>query len=222
MGSVPIETVFYFFEAITVISLVSVIVYLWRQAQKTKHQRHARKVIESLGLKFLQNVVLPDGVDGLAFIDYLLLVPDGFVVLDVHHIEGHLFGGESVDQWSQVINNKTYKFPNPLYANQSKCQAVLWNLQHNIAPEDGHANKEWQAHGWVAFSNIGNFPKGIPAQVSMIDDLKDNLATSTIHANRDTGATEETGSTPAIEQHLQQAWEALHNLSISTSADAAR
>lgn len=210
MGSVSIEVVFYVFEAITAFGLIAVVFFFWRQSQKSKQQRHTRKVIESLGVKYLHDIVLPDGVDGLIFIDYLLLVPTGFVVLNTEYSEGHIFGGETVDQWSQVINNKTYKFNNPLYANQTACQALLWNLQHNIEEADSSNNPQWQVRGWVAFSNAGNFPKGIPAQVSMIDELKTNLA-PLINDNPDADNN--------IDENLQNAWNALHNLSISTQAE---
>ncbi len=201
MGLVSIEVVFYVLEAITALGLIAVIVFFWKQSRKSKHQRHTRKVVESLGVKYLHDVVLPDGIDGLVFIDYLLLVPDGFVVLGTQHNAGHLFGGETVDQWSQVSNNKTYKFNNPLYDNQSACQAVRWNLQHADNPS---ANTHWRVQGWVTFSNAGNFPKGIPAQVSMIDELKSNLAPVIKNNN--------------IDENLQKAWDALHGLSISTRA----
>ncbi len=171
MGSVSIEMVFYVLEAITALVLIAVIFYFWKQSLKNKHQRYFHKVVDSLGVKYLRDVVLPDGIDGLVFIDYLLLVPGGFVVLDTQHSEGHLFGGETINQWSQVINNKTYKFDNPLYDNQHACQALQWNLQHTVKAENSPANTHWQTQGWITFSNAGNFPKGIPAQVSMVDDL---------------------------------------------------
>ncbi len=203
MGSVSIEVVFYVLEAIAALGLIAVIFFFWKQSRKNKHQRHAHKVVDSLGLKYLRNVVLPDGIDGLVFIDYLLLVPGGFVVLDTQHSEGHLFGGETIDQWSQVINNKTYKFNNPLYDNQRACQAVQWNLQHTTKAENSPADTHWQVHGWVAFSSAGNFPKGIPAQVSMIDELKNNFS-PLIH------------NSSSIDAHLQKAWQTLQQLSITT------
>lgn len=138
--------------------------YFWCQHQKTRHERHVDKVIRSLGLDTLKDVVLPDGLDGLAFIDYLLLAPKGFVVLDINHQEGLLFGGATVDHWTQVIKGKTHKFNNPLYTHQNHCQAVQWN-------SDGI-----DIVGHVVFSNAGRFPKGIPQGVCMIDDLKTRLA----------------------------------------------
>ena len=206
VASIPMDTVFYVFEAIAALVVLGIILFIWKQMQKGKHQRHAQKVIESLGLKYLHNMVLPDGVDGLVFIDYLILVPSGFVVLDVEHVEGHLFGGETVDQWSQVVNNKTYKFNNPLYANQQKCQAIMWNIEQ----QDNIENKpDCQTHGWVTFTNAGNFPKGIPSKVSMIDDLKQNLD-------------ELITSDQTISDALKATWDTLQNIAISTRAENAR
>lgn len=202
---VSIDIAFYIFEGIAVLLLLGAIFFIWKQVNKSQHQRHAQKVIESLGLKFLHNAVFPDGIDGLAFIDYLLLTPSGFIVLDVDHVEGHLFGGETVDQWSQVVNNKTYKFNNPLYANQRKCQAIIWNIEQ----QDNIEHKpDWQTQGWVAFSNAGNFPKGIPRQVSIIDDLKQNLGEAI------------TDEQPVCDA-LNEMWDALHNISISTRSENA-
>jgi len=206
MASIPIDTLFYIVEAIAALGLLGVIFFIWTQVKKGRHQRHSQKVIESLGLKYLHNLVFPDGLDGLVFIDYLLLSPSGFIVLDIEHIEGHLFGGETVDQWSQVVNNKTYKFDNPLYANQRKRQAISWNIEQQT---DIDNKPDWQVHGWVGFTHAGNFPKGIPNQVSMIDDLKNNLG--------DLISTEQ-----PVSEALNKAWDALHNLSISTRVENAR
>lgn len=210
MGSIRIETAFYVLEALVAASFIGAIYYVWKQLRKNKHQRHAHKVVESLGVKYLRDVALPDGIDGLVFMDYLLLVPGGFVVVDTQHSAGHLFGGETVDQWSQVINNKTYKFANPLYANQSACQAVQWNLHHNADAENLPADFPWRIQGWVTFSSAGNFPKGIPAQVSMIDELKDKLS-PLLDSN--------SANPEAADENLLKAWKVLQKISADTHAE---
>ncbi len=148
--------------------------YYWRHLDKSWNQRQVSQVLQSIGVKFLQDIIIPDGIEGYTYIDYLLLTPKGFVVLDINLSEGHLFGGESVDEWTQVVNKKTFKFNNPLYDNQTKCQAVRWNVKNNIGENDS-ANDDLETHGWIAFSSAGNFPKGIPDQISMIKDLHDDL-----------------------------------------------
>ncbi len=209
------KTDVYIFATIAILLIIGIGSYIYLRFRKTKHQRHIQNVLESLGLKYVNDIVLPDGVDGLAFIDYLLLVHNGVVVLNIHNSEGHLFGGKSVDQWSQVVNHKTYKFENPLYANQTQCQAIIWNVaqqieqqreqqeeqegQHNEPPEN------WQTFGRIIFSNAGNFPKGIPDQVSMIDTLKSDLETLT-------------DITKPIDEPVRQMWAKLNDLSRSTRA----
>lgn len=195
------------FYGLLIIALLVIIGAAWYaslQIKKSRHQRHIHKVLESLGAKYLRDVVLPDGLEGVVFIDYLLLAPDGVVVLDINYAEGLLFGGNSVDQWTQVINNRSYKFSNPLYSNQTKCQAVLWNVKNNLAEDN--TSGEWKAHGWIAFSNAGNFPKGIPDNVSMIDDLKDKLEKNL-------------GLSAPVSDNNHHIWDKLHDLSITTKAE---
>lgn len=200
----------YILAIIALLLLVGVGWNSWRYFQKTRHQRHVKSIIESLGLTFIRDAVLPDGLDGLVFIDYLLLVPGGAIVLDVENSEGHLFGGESVDQWTQVVKNHTYKFHNPLYANQTKCQAVMWNVENfQEQHQDGGKNTDWQTQGWVVFSNAGNFPKGIPNQVSMIDTLADKIIP----------LTQQTGD---ISPYTRELWNQLHDLSVTTRAELSK
>ena len=204
MEALRSQTGFYGLLLVALIVIIGAIWYARIQIRKTRHQRHIHKVLEALGVKYLRDIVLPDGLEGVVFIDYLLLVPDGVVVLDINYAEGHLFGGISVDQWTQVINNKTYKFSNPLYNNETKCQAVTWNVQNNLG--DDTISDDWHAHGLVVFSNAGNFPKGIPDNVSMIDELKENLEKSLAI------------SSPVKDQN-RQIWDKLHDLSITTQTE---
>lgn len=178
-------------------ALLALILALWhfhRRRQATRHDRHIAKIIDSLDVPSLHKVVLPDGIDGLAFIDYLLLTPKGIVVLSIEHREGLLFGGNAVDQWTQVIHGRTLKFANPLYTHPHLRQAVEWNTD------------DITTHGWVVFSTAGQFPKGIPDGCCMIDDLPANIAPLL-------------DSAAEISKPLREAWAHLQNLSISSQAE---
>ncbi|MCF6210114.1 MAG: NERD domain-containing protein [Gammaproteobacteria bacterium] len=178
----------------TLLALPLAFWYFRRRHQASQHECHITEVIDSLGVPSLHNVVLPDGIDGLAFIDYLLLMPKGIVVLSLEHREGLLFGGRSVDRWTQVINGKTLKFDNPLYTHPHQRQAVEWNTE-DIA-----------TCGCVVFSNAGQFQKGIPSGCCMIDDLPAKIAPLL-------------GSTSEIPKPLHEAWAHLQNLSTTSQAE---
>lgn len=171
--------------------------YFRRQLQASRHERHVERVIDSLGVKTLRDVVLPDGIDGLAFIDYLLLTPRAIVVLTIEHREGLLFGGTSVDRWTQVVGGKTRKFDNPLYALPQLRQAVAWNTE------------DIDTAGWVVFSNAGEFQKGIPEGCCMIDELPARVAPLC------QGGTD-------IPAPLRSAWTRLHELSVTQRAQLDR
>ena len=51
--------------------------YFWRQLQKSQHERQIHRMLESLGVKYLHDIILPDGIEGYTYIDYLLLTPNG-------------------------------------------------------------------------------------------------------------------------------------------------
>lgn len=178
--------------------------YICYRRKQTRHQRHMKSTIEGLGLNFMRNVVLPDGLGGLVFIDYLLLIPNGVMVLHLENSSGYLFGGKNVDQWSQVLDHRTYKFNNPLYALEMKRQAVSWNLQQ--IDTDTKNPSPWEVTGWVVFSNAGTFPKGIPEQVSMIDDFVASITPITEQAEH-------------ILPQTLSTWQQLHEISVTTRAD---
>ncbi len=182
---------------LTLAALLALILALWhfhRRHQATRHDRHITKVIDSLGAPSLHKVVLPDGIDGLAFIDYLLLTPKGIVVLSLEHREGLLFGGSRVDQWTQVINGRTQKFANPLYTHPHQRQAVEWNTE------------DITTHGWVVFSNAGQFQKGIPEGCCMIDELPAKIA-PLLDASAE------------VPKPLREAWAHLQDLSVASQAE---
>lgn len=186
-------------------------IYFRRQHRATHHERHVEKTLRALGAPLLHNVVLPDGIDGLAFIDYLLLTPKGIVVLTIKQREGLLFGGVNVDQWTQVVNRKTVKFNNPLYLQPQHRQAVEWNAPATDIPDREKSEQKTRGqeqvttYAWVVFSNAGEFPKGIPADCCMIDTLAEEI-TPLLAA----------GTAPST--HLRHVWAHLQDLSVTSRA----
>lgn len=137
------------------ILLLIVLVFLRKTAQK----RLLGRVLKALGNDYLSNVILPDGLDGFIQIDYCVRAKNCLLLLNIRDIPGLLFGGDSVDQWTQMYNQQSYKFENPLYYSQLCAQAV-----REIVPDV-------PVKGRVVFTDAGSFPKGKPDDVSLLSDL---------------------------------------------------
>lgn len=122
-----------------------------------------RLLVKRISSDFLENIYLKDTLGDVKCYDYLLLTPQGVVVLDVKDYEGYLFGAELIDQWTQMIGHKSYKFPNPLYQNAERVQAI-----RDMFPDI-------QVRGCVLFTQSGQFPKGIPDGVCTMHTIYDEF-----------------------------------------------
>lgn len=153
--------------AVVAIAMLLLGVVIWQiviNMRKSADTRKITKIMKMIGTEFLQSAYIPDGVGGYACIDYLVLMPGGILVVNVQNYNGFIFGGENMDQWTQMIDSKSYKFDNPLGQNFAHVQAVK-TLTSNIPVE-----------GRIVFSAAGEFPRGIPKGVSMVDTIKADIA----------------------------------------------
>jgi hypothetical protein len=148
----------------SIIALFVIAFLTRRYLKRTVEYRTIKKIVKGWKGQFLKNVVLHDGIDRNIFIDYLIKLPNLILVINTYNYEGYLFGGESIDQWAQLVRYKSYKFDNPLYRLLESIQ-VLKDRDRNTRVE-----------GRIVFSNNGSFPKGIPACVSLLDTLKYDIS----------------------------------------------
>lgn len=112
----------------------------------------------------LQNIILPDGIGGLVDIEHLILLDQGILIVELFPISGNLFGADKIDQWTQMVNGRSFKFPNPLYRMQMLRQAVKV-----IAPSTPVFYR-------IIFTALdSDFPKGQPEDVSILASLDEDL-----------------------------------------------
>ncbi|MDH5327549.1 MAG: NERD domain-containing protein [Gammaproteobacteria bacterium] len=130
-------------------------------------EKQVEKTIKENSEDYAKDIVVSDGLYGYHFIDYLVLLPGRIVVLGLHSFEGYIFGADKIEEWAQVLNNRSYKFENPLLKNSHYVQSVQ-ELTRNT-----------EVIGRVLFTGNCSFPKGIPEGVielgqlpSMLDELK--------------------------------------------------
>lgn len=134
-----------------------------------------------MGKEVLKKVVLPDGIEGQVTIDYLVLNNNGITVVRVKRYPGVIFGGEKMDQWAQVIDNGSHRFPNPLSELRNQIDVV-----RSLIPGV-------PVSGMLLFGRDSRFPKGKPDGVYLMSELKQ----------------QHRGVQDEVPEQLQEGWESL-------------
>lgn len=111
----------------------------------------------------IKDFIIPDGIGGLLEIEHLILMKQGFLLIKTYPMSGNLFGAEKIDQWTQIIEGRSFKFPNPLRHIHISCQALKV-----LAPEIPIFCR-------VIFSADSHFPKGKPVEVSILNSLAEDM-----------------------------------------------
>ena len=121
------------------------------------------KILKNLSKFQLKNVAIQINPDETVHIDYLMLVPSGILVLNIMKYNGIIFGGENVELWTQLVNQKSYKFPNPL-RDLEVCESAIRGVIKNC-----------NIIGHIAFVSNCQFPKGKPAKISLLHEMQGEL-----------------------------------------------
>lgn len=113
----------------------------------------ANGCLNRLGYDQLTQVPCPDGLDHEFVIDRLILRQDGISILNHKKYPGKIFCAEQIQQWTQMIGQKSYKFKNPLFELNYQTKALQACLPD--IPVDGY----------LFFDHETDFPKGHPDRV---------------------------------------------------------
>jgi hypothetical protein len=119
----------------------------WLAALKT------RRRLKRLGVKQIRDFRCPDGIGHFFVVDYLVLRPDGISLVMYKPFSGTIYCAEQIDQWTQMLNNRSYRFPNPLI----ELKAQVNTLSTCVPGVD--------VDGYLYFDDQAAFPKGQPEQV---------------------------------------------------------
>lgn len=128
-----------------------------------RHYSHRRmeKYIATSGLERMRNVLLDDGMGGLAFFEWLLMTPHEIRVLTTNPRDGIIFAGDRMDTWAQVVGKRTTRFSNPLYS----IEGLLACLRYH--------QPRVTTVGRILFMGNCSFPKGRPESVMTLTDLEE-------------------------------------------------
>lgn len=138
-------------------------VAIYKMLRKYFSKNNHARLIRKLSKYSVRNVVIPDAVEGSSFIDWVVLIPQGILVLNIKSYRGMIFASENIHQWTQVVNNRSYTFKNPLQ--QLELDVVTIKSFIPGAP----------VKGYVVFDYDSVFPKGKPKNVTTINEIKQNV-----------------------------------------------
>lgn len=153
------ETISYGLLALLVLAVIASIIFS-NKIKRAYADWHLSRSVRKLGHAVMQNIILPDGMDGTVYIDSLILLPDEILVASVARYQGAVFASENIDIWTQVVGKRSYKFNNPLL-----------KLEQEIAAVRAHI-PDVKITGVLIFPDGVNFPKGKPDNVISVDEAK--------------------------------------------------
>jgi len=132
----------------------------WRAWRTRRARRRLVQAITSTGFEHLQDVLVPDGNEGTYHIDFLVLTPRGILVVDLRDVNGNVFGGDQMTDWTVMNGAARHTFPNP--------QGALYDRVAAVKAISGQVPVE----GRVVFTRRARFPKGLPRWTVPVDALR--------------------------------------------------
>lgn len=150
--------------AITVLAVTSALlvwagVMLWRRIYGSSWM-----VLKRIGRERLDDVVIPDGVEGEIHLEHLLLTDRGLLVLELRNARGALFAGERLDEWRVIDGGRRFTFRNPLPPLEARVRSV--DLIADGLPVVGR----------VAIVGEVSFAGGRPERVTTLAELAHEFA----------------------------------------------
>ena len=133
--------------------------WVWRWYRAYRLRAALRAVVTAAGSDNLVDMLVPDGMGGGFHVDFLLLTTRGILVIDLRDVQGNIFGGDQMAEWTVMDGPRRFTFTNP--------QSALYD---RIAAVRGVAG-EVPVEGRIVFTRRGKFPKGLPKYTLMVDSL---------------------------------------------------
>jgi len=149
--------------ALVLLLLITVVFLMRGKIRNTWLNMRTRRQLKRLGLKQLSHFKCPDGLGGYFDIDRLVLRRDGISLIVIKQFAGSIFCAENIDEWTQMLEGKSYRFKNPL---------IDLDYQINALSE---CIPDVPIDGYLFFDHHASFPKGRPDRVISADDLPESL-----------------------------------------------
>lgn len=134
-----------------------------RQWRRIRRRRARQRLLESISIELVSNVLVPDASGGGIHLDSVLLTPRGVLVVDWREMSGNVFGSDAMSEWTVMDGQRRYTFANP--------QAQLYDRIAAVKAVAGDIPVE----GRVVFAERARFPKGLPRLTWRESDLSPDV-----------------------------------------------
>jgi len=180
--------------AISMIALALVsIVFLNRKRLLVRlREWRIQRSLSRIGCEQIRNLSCADGLDGYYKIDRLALTRDAILIISYKPYVGNIYCAERISEWTQVIEQKSFKFANPLFELENQITALRLIIG-NVS-----------LHGYLFFNQSALFPKGHPASVLSSNTIPEQFLAENCEP---------------VNPEIRHAWELLKTHQNETSAD---
>ena len=141
---------------VALVVLVAWLVYRYRTGRKAPLEA----VLDAISVERMTSVVVPNGDEGEILIDHLLLTSKGLLILDIRDVQGVVFGGDRLKEWSVISDDRRYTLSNP--------QTMLYDRIAAISD----VVRQIPVTGRILFLEGAEFTKGVPELVTTLEELE--------------------------------------------------
>lgn len=154
------------------LALVMLVVIIFLSHSNIKHvwlNTKTRYRLNRLGIKQISNIQCPDGLGNYFNIDRLVMRHDGISLLVFKQYPGSIFCADDIDEWTQLLAGRSYRFRNPLVDLDYQVKAVSACIP------------DVPVNGFLFFDRQAEFPKGHPDRVIQFDKIPEALKRNKQH-----------------------------------------
>ena len=87
--------------------------WVWRWYRQYRMRAALRTAVTAAGSDHLVDMLVPDGMGGGFHVDFLLLTTRGILVIDLRDVQGNIFGGDQMAEWTVMDGPRRFTFTNP-------------------------------------------------------------------------------------------------------------
>ena len=142
--------------AVLVLALLLGGLWWWRRRRRAARPEYR---LQQAAAAMLRNVLVPDGSGDELVLGHVLLTARGILLVDLRHVDGHVFGGETMQDWTVLAHNGRYTFANPQHQLLDRLAAV-----RRLVPDV-------PVEGCIAFTGRARFSRGRPPHALLFDEL---------------------------------------------------